>query len=171
MSFSSPATDIVSMLLRRALPFLTTFVLVLLAYMPGLVPALGTVMPPLPLIPLFYWSIHRPDWFGAISSFALGLLVDLLLGAPLGVTAGLYAVSHLLLMQQQRFFRGSPFHVLWAGYAVTQLTVTLGQALLWWTIADVTPRFLVLLGINVLGLALFPLVCAVLARLHKWLKE
>ena len=47
--------------------------------------------------------------------------------------------------------------------------LTLAQAVAWWALASVTPRGLVLLGINVLGAAVFPLLAMVLARLHKWL--
>jgi rod shape-determining protein MreD len=163
MDFAGP------LILQRLLPWLLTLLLAVLACLPGTMPVLGAVMPPLALIPLFYFSIHRPDWFGPVSAFIIGLLVDTLLGAPLGVTAGLYAVMQLLLQQQQRFFKSAPFHVLWVGYAFTQLVVTMVQSAAWWALAGVTPQPLALLGMNVLGMAVFPPLSALCARLQKWL--
>jgi len=167
MNFSSTTGGILQGVLQRLLPVISTFLLLVLAYVPGMIPGLGSMIPPLPLIALFYWSIHRPDWFGVIASFIMGLMVDLLLAAPLGVTAGLYAIAHLLLVQQQRFFRGSPFYILWTGYAVAQLFVSTGQMLCWWYLADVTPHIRAWTGSNLFGLAIFPLVATGLAWLHK----
>jgi len=165
----SPVNNVSHTLAQRVLPLLLTFLLAVLAYMPGMIPVLSTVMPPLPLIPLFYFSIHRPDWFGPVTAFVFGLLVDVLLGAPLGITAGLYAVMQLLLLKQQRFFKGSPFYVLWAGYGFTQLVVTVLQSVAWWVLAGVTPQVGALLGMNVLGMAVFPPLGALCSRLQKWL--
>ena len=161
----------VALLGRAMVPMLVTLVLLFISHLPGSFPQLASIMPPLALMAVFYWAVHRPDWFGVVSAFIVGLLVDLLFGAPLGVSAGLYAVSHILLAQQQRFFKGTTFPQVWAGYAVTQLVVTLGQALLWWLILARAPHLLDLLALNVLGIMLFPPICWGLSRLHKALTQ
>lgn len=152
---------------RRFVPMAVTLLLLVVCHAPGVFVTLAPVMPPLALMAVFYWAVHRPDWFGVVSAFILGLLVDILLGAPLGISAGLYAVSHILLTQQQRFFKGTTFPLVWAGYGITQLFVTAGQALLWWIVLDRTPLPMTLLTANVLGLLLFPPVCWILSRLHR----
>lgn len=157
----------VALLGRAIAPLFVTLVLLFISHLPGSFPALAPIMPPLALMAVFYWAVHRPDWFGVIGAFVIGLLADLLFGAPLGVSAGLYAVSHILLTQQQLFFKGTTFLQVWAGYVVTQLGVTLMQTLLWWLIADRTPQLVDLLVMNILGGLLFPPICWVLSRLHK----
>lgn len=152
---------------RRFVPLLVTLLLLFASHLPGTFVALAPVMPPLALMAVFYWAVHRPDWFGSISAFVVGLLADLLFGAPLGISAGLYAASHILLTQQQRFFKGTTFQLVWAGYGITQLAVTLGQALLWWLVLARQPQLEPLLTLNVLGVLLFPPICWTLSRLHR----
>lgn len=157
--------------LCRCAPLAVTLLLLLLSHAPGAYVALAPVMPPLALMAVFYWSVHRPDWFGVVSAFVVGLLVDVLLGAPLGISAGLYAVSHILLTRQQRFFKGTTFPLVWGGYAVTQLAVTVGQALLWWLLLARAPHLGDVLTLNILGALLFPPVCWILSRLQKLLGD
>lgn len=163
----SRATQQLRYSVRALAPLVFTLFLLLLCHLPSVPPTLASIMPPLALMAVFFWAVHRPDWFSAPAAFVIGLLVDLLMAAPLGLTAGLYGVSHILLTRQQRFFLGANFLQLWAGYAVTQLFVTLGQALGWWLLLQRTPVVLDWLLLNILGALLFLPIGWLLTRVHR----
>lgn len=157
---------------RAFTPLALTLLLVLLTHVPaGGMTLVAPVLPPLALMAVFYWAVHRPDWFGVLSAFLTGLLVDLLLGAPIGISAGLYAASHILLTRQQRFFLGANFLQLWAGYVVTQLFVTLGQALLWWVLLARPWPLADLFWLNMLGALVFVPLAWGFSRLHRLLVQ
>ena len=165
----TPILAILNDTLRRMVP-LASIVLLLalsLAPVPG-ARALGlaATLPPLALMGVFYWAVYRPDRFGIVAAFGIGALADLLMGAPVGVTAFLYAATQRLVRQQQRLFKGGTFVLLWTGYMAVQLSVGALQWAVWsWlahTAYPLTP-FAVQLA---LGLCLFPPVYFGLSRLH-----
>ena len=165
----TPVLSILNDTLRRMVP-LASIVLLLalsLAPVPG-ARALGlaATLPPLALMGVFYWSVYRPDRFGIVAAFVIGALADLLMGAPVGVTAFLYAATQRTVRQQQRLFRGGTFVLLWTGYMVVQLAVSTLQWAAWsWLshIAYPVAPFAVQLAF---GLCLFPPVYFLLSRLH-----
>ena len=53
---------------------------------------------------LFFWSLYRPDLFGAGAAFAIGLAHDALAGLPLGLTSLVLLLVRHLVVVQQRFF-------------------------------------------------------------------
>lgn len=151
---------------RRLTPTVSTLALLVLSFVHLPLPYVSSVMPPLALMGVFYWAVYRPDRFGILAAFLIGLLQDLLMGAPLGVTAFLYALAHRLLWQQQRFFRGGSFWQLWLGYVVTQAMVSLGQWIAWslldGAVYNPMPFILQLL----LALCLYPPIGWLLNRIH-----
>src|SRR6266478_1286686 len=75
---------------------------------------LGQFMPALPLIPVFYWGLTHtrdmPYWF----LFALGLVMDAVMGAPLGLSSLLYMLFLKLLHMQRRFIHKEGFVIKWS---------------------------------------------------------
>jgi rod shape-determining protein MreD len=72
--------------------FVATLLLALLAYaVLGRAAAGGAVLINLPLIALFIWSLRRPWFVSPPVLLIIGLLQDLMIGAPLGV----WALAHL----------------------------------------------------------------------------
>lgn len=102
---------------RHLLPFGLTLILVLLNAMPSRLPGYAAIAPMLPLIGIYYWSIHRPDLMSAILAFVVGVVTDILSGVPLGVTAFLFLLVHGLTSSQRKFFLGKPFMLAWWGFA------------------------------------------------------
>jgi len=83
---------------------------------------LGQFMPALPLIPVFYWGLSHsrdmPYWF----VFALGLVMDAVMGMPMGLSSLLYMIFLKLLHMQRRFIQKEGFIIKW-GYFGALLAV------------------------------------------------
>lgn len=153
--------------LRTALPFVTALVCALLGVVPWPLPHLGTVAPPLALMALYYWTIHRPDLLRPGMAFVVGLLNDLVQGLPPGLSALLYVGLHQILLRQRRFFAGHAFFMMWSGFALTALA---GKLLEWalvclwgWQLAPILPVAMQTL----LAVAFFPIPCWLFIRLQK----
>ncbi|MDD4615596.1 MAG: rod shape-determining protein MreD [Alphaproteobacteria bacterium] len=155
--------------LRAALPLASTLFMTLLGSGAWPIPYLGTVMPPLAFIALFYWSAHRPDLFSPSAAFGIGILNDLVGGgAMLGTSALLFTVAHQIIFQQRSVFAGRSFLMLWTGYCIAATVLMLLQ----WTMQGFLEwRFVPILPVltqAVLGIVLFPLPCWILIRLQRF---
>lgn len=118
--------------LRHLLPFCLTLLLVLIDAMPTRLPGFAMVAPLLPLIGVYYWSIHRPELLPPSSAFLLGLVNDIIGGTPLGVTALVFLVLQGLASSQRRFFLGKPFLVAWWGFTL----VAIGSVTAQWVLVS-----------------------------------
>lgn len=152
---------------RMTLPFTTTLLCVLLGAAAWPVPHLGTIAPPLALMAVYYWSIHRPDLFRPWMAFVVGLGNDTIQFLPLGLSALLFVAAHQVIFRQRRFFAGHSFFMLWTGFALTVIAVTAAewviQQLLAWQITPVIPVALQ----TMLAIVFFPLPCWLLIRLQR----
>lgn len=153
--------------LRTALPFVTALVCVLLGVVSWPLPYFGSVAPPLALMALYYWTIHRPDLLRPGMAFIIGLLNDLVQGLPLGLSALLYVGFQQILLHQRRFFAGHAFFMMWSGFVLTALA---GKALEWamvcllgWQLVPVLPVAMQIL----LAIAFFPIPCWLFIHMQK----
>ncbi|SDG54202.1 rod shape-determining protein MreD [Roseospirillum parvum] len=155
-----------SQFLRRQVPVALAVLLLVLAQVPTQVPGLVEVAPMLGLICVYYWAIYRPDLFGAASAFALGLLDDILSGAPLGSGALALLLAHGVISRQRTLFHAKPFAVTWPVFAV----VAAGAYLVRWLGAGlvrgaVLPAEPVVVG-WLMTVAAYPLLGWLLASLN-----
>jgi rod shape-determining protein MreD len=67
----------------------------------GLVPA-----PLFALVPVYFWCLVRPDLMTPAAAFAIGILEDIMSGAPPGVWTLSYVVSYALVSRQRESFAG-----------------------------------------------------------------
>jgi len=153
---------------RMSLPFVTTFLCVLLGVAAWPIPYFGSVAPPLALIAVYYWSIHRPDLFGSGMAFIIGFINDIVHSLPLGLSALLFVAAHQVVFHQRRFFTGHSFFTMWAGFILTVFFVTtmewLLQGLLIWHLAPAGPVLVQCL----LAIVFFPLPCWLFIRLQRF---
>lgn len=107
------------------LPSVITLLLILVYIMPKHIGGLSSVMPILHMIPIFYWGMasprEMPYWF----VFIAGILMDVAMGLPLGITALLYIMFLVLMRVQLRFVHKEGFVVKWL-YFGALLLVMLG---------------------------------------------
>ena len=103
---------------RGLFPFLVTLSMLLLTAMPLRLPEISGIMPPLTLVAVCYWSIHRPQLLPLWAVFLIGLLQDLLSGGPIGVAAITLISVHTLVLWQRRVFLTSSFAMVWCAFMV-----------------------------------------------------
>jgi rod shape-determining protein MreD len=153
--------------LKAAMPSVTALLMALLSVGAWPIPHLGSVMPPLAFIALFYWSAHRPDLFPPAAAFATGLLNDLVNGHPLGLTALLFTGAHQIIWRQRGLFAGHSFLMLWSGFALAATLFMFAEwlvmGLLAWQMAPLLPVLIQ----TVLAIVLFPLPCWIFIQLQR----
>ncbi len=106
-----------------AIPSLLTILLAILYLVHKHVGELGSVMPLLPLMPVFYWGVQQaravPYWL----MFLIGLVLDTVTGLPLGLSSLIYILFLWLLLAQRRFFHKEGFLIKWIYLAALLLAV------------------------------------------------
>jgi rod shape-determining protein MreD len=116
--------------LRSTTPTLITLVLALLPALPIRLPGDFTIVPALTLMSVYYWTIYRPDLLPLPTIFGVGVLEDVVTGAPLGLTALTLLGCWALVVGQRRIFFGRPFGIVWGGFLlVAGLAATAGWML------------------------------------------
>jgi rod shape-determining protein MreD len=84
---------------------------------------------------VYFWSLYRPDVFGAGTTFAIGIVYDALAGLPLGATALALVLVRQVIVVQQRFFLASSFAVVWCCFLLLAPVVEIVRwavLSLWW---------------------------------------
>lgn len=157
--------------LRGLTPFVFTFLMVLASALPWHLPNFAPVTPAFTTIAIYYWSIYRPDKLPYAATFILAMLLDLLTGTPLGLSALVYLLLQVILNTQRTFFHSKPFLVVWWGFSL----VMPGVSLVSWIIASlyfnalVPPMpFIIQAGLTI---SLYPLFAVVLSALHRHMME
>ncbi len=156
---------------RWGLSLLTLGILIALSIVPFQVAHLGDIRPSFVLIAVYYWSVLRASPLIALLAFAVGLLIDLVSGYPIGMHAIAFVAAQWVTSAQRRFLMGQSFPVLWAGFALVALGVGLLQwglfSLFNWTL--VAPK-LILIS-TALTVFLFPAMVVPLSIVHKALAD
>lgn len=127
-----PAVDYLKNFIRIILPSTTVLLLIFLSALPLGIPYFSSVTPFFALIAVYFWSIYRSEIFPIWIVFVLGLIQDLILGTPLGITALILILVRSLSVSQRRFLLGQSFIVEWAGF----ILVALGASFLAWAIGS-----------------------------------
>lgn len=159
------------MWLWACLPAGLTALLWLVCLVPKYVDVLNQFMPLLPLVPIFYWGIHRagemPYWF----VFTLGLFMDVISGVPLGLTSLLYMVFLGIAHTQYKYVHKEGFVIQWGYFAVLLLTFCGAQ---WLCMSLVVGQAQSLLPASiqwVLTAACYPLLQHICNRLQETIAE
>lgn len=148
-------------------PLATSFVVALVAVLPIPIPYYSVAAPSLTLVAVYYWMVFRPDLMPALGLFALGIVVDALAGAPLGVSSLVYLVVQVAILNQRRFLIGQPFWLLWSGFALLAPPAILFQWLVLSLLREALLAPLATVASGLLTILLFPLVAYVLVRLQR----
>ena len=103
---------------RGLSPVALALVLVILGIVPTRVPGFAQVAPVLVLVAVYHWAFYRPSLFPVAAVFGIGILQDLLSGAPVGLNALVFLTVYGLVGWQRRFLVGKSFLIYWFGFAV-----------------------------------------------------
>jgi rod shape-determining protein MreD len=155
--------------LRLLLPFALALGAVLIDALPLLGLGPWGLTPFSTLCVVYFWSLYRPDLFGAAAAFATGIVYDALAGLPLGLSALILVLTRQLVVVQRRFFVARSFLVVLSCFVLLAPAVELARwllACLWWgRLFPVQPIALSVL----LTMALYPVASLLLARVDGWI--
>jgi len=112
-------------LLAAAIPVLSGFLGVLVSSIPISLTG-GFIPPPLfALMPVYFWSLVRPDLMPPGAVFFIGLAEDILSGGPPGVWAVTFLVCYAFLDRQRETFAGLASYGAILGFAAVMLIASL----------------------------------------------
>lgn len=150
--------------LRNSLPVMVALLLVLINVIPMHIPGLSRIVPILPLIAVYQWAVYRPNLMPPLAVFFIGIMHDILSGAPIGVNAVVFLVVYGVVAYQQRFFSGKSFLVVWMGFGI----VAFGASILLWLLVSILSASIVepraAIFQYLLNFGFFPLLAGVLLR-------
>ena len=154
---------------RGLIPSLSLIALVLLSVIPSGLPGFATTNPSYALIGIFYWTTFRSDLFPASMVFLIGLLQDILVGTPIGLSAVVLLAVYGVTLSQRRVMIGRPFYLLWLGF----IAIAAGAIALAWLLASIlATQPIPLIGIAMqllITIAAFPFLVWLLVRIHRYI--
>lgn len=149
----------IDLALRRSIPVALAVLLVFLGILPWNTHTLSPLTANLVLIPIYYWTLHRPRLMTIWAVAAIGLLSDFVGGTLIGVNMLSFLIGYRVAVSQRKIFAGAPFIIVWGGYLLMSAVAGLVQWLLvsWWagTIVNARPALL----LYMIGAVAYPL-CA-----------
>lgn len=135
----APLTHVLDDLVRKTAPVAVTLVLVLVALMHLPVPGFAELAPMLPVMAIYYWSLHRPELLPFWAVFLIGLVIDALTGGTLGFNALMLLLVSAFMRPQQRYLAERGFAVHWV---IFMIVVTIFEFLRWLLMAAIAHKFL-----------------------------
>ena len=167
--FSSPSLPRVNSGFGRVLPMATTVLAALIAILPLRVPGYAALTPAFALMAVYHWSIYRPDLLPAIGLFAIGLGQDLLVGAPVGVSALILLLTRTAVLRFRRHFVNRTFPFVWAGFTLLSAAAMLTGWVMHCLIYQTFFSLRTVVFRTVLTVAIFPVASFALGRAQRTL--
>ncbi len=148
---------------RAGFPALFTALLIAVAAVPVGVPGLSAAVA---LPPVFFWSIFRPAAMPPPAVFALGLLLDLVSFAPLGIGVLVLLVVHAVAIRLRDWLVKQSFLLVWLAFCVFAAgAAALGFLLHALLMMQVPPRMPAIFQAGVAA-GIYPALGWALGRLH-----
>ena len=151
----------------EALPFLVGALLAVLSVLPFKLAGGGIVMPFLSFAAFFYWRLMRPDLMSVFSGFILGLIQDIVSGAPLGLHALVYVLAAGVMNMRSFAPLRDSFKLMWRSF----ITMTVGLGVVIWLLYNLlSPHYVGPEGYAVQVLVtcfMFPLLAWFFGFMHR----
>ena len=163
----APLTHVLDDLVRKMAPIAVTVLLVMIALMHIPVPGFAELAPMLPVMAVYYWSLHRPELLPFWAVFLIGLVIDTLTGGTLGFNALMLLLVAAFMRPQRRYLFERGFAVHWIVFMVV---VAVFEFLRWVLMAAIAHTFLSLgdPALRVLlAIALYPCLSWFLLRVDQ----
>jgi len=154
---------------RLLLPGVVLLFFVILTLAPLRLPYLSDILPLLPVLAVFQFSLATPERLPGPFLLAMGVLLDLLLGgpgAPVGVSALGFVLVRAAVVGSRRHLVGVPFLFQWVGFCILSWAFV---ALVWaftslwtWTVIDPVPAMMQ----YAVMIVAYPLLAPLLARVR-----
>jgi rod shape-determining protein MreD len=157
----------VESLLGRLVPWLTCLAAAILSLLWLPVPGYAAISPAFALIAIYCWSVWRPELLPYVAVFAIGVIEDLIRGAPLGGGPLTLLIAAAFVRSQHRLIHGKSFETFWAAFGMTALLVALAT----WAAQSFAHQRLLAPGPAALQflftVALFPVAAWLLSRAQR----
>ena len=152
-----------------ALPFATIAGAILMMPLPLSVKAFGYwLMPSLPIIAIFLWTLYRPDLLSPLIVLVLGVLMDLLIEGPVGASSLAFLVAYSIVLSQRVFWMTLPGTGVLTAFA---FVIALAETVFWLAVSFAHGGFLsptpALLE-AAMSILVFPLVRSAFKPLQRW---
>jgi len=90
-------------------PSLSIFITVLMMPLPIAFKFAGYwLVPSLPLVAIFLWTMYRPDLLPALAVLVLGMIMDLLIDGPMGVSSLSFLTAYAIVVSQRLYWLTLP---------------------------------------------------------------
>ena len=146
-----------------------TVLLLFLSVIPFYWGELSQIKPLFIVMVIYFWTVYRPSLLPPVFVFLLGVLMDLMMAWPLGISAFVYTGIQWLVRTQRRFLMGQSFFVFWGGFMLVALLAGIAHwglfCLLNLTFINILPVFFNI-GVSIF---LFPFILLPLFLIHKLL--
>ena len=163
----APLLQRLDLTLRGAAPVSLSLLIVLLSQVPVGFPGGVPFTPFLPLICVYYWTVHRPDLMPVWAVFLIGLLHDLLSAGAIGVGCFTLLGAYGVVATQRRFLVSFSVLLQWVSFAVLALAATLVVWLLTMIVMGLALNPAPLVYQYVLTVAVYPLLAWLFARTQR----
>ncbi len=150
---------------RRYVPLISTVFAMLLGLMPVVVSTLW--MPDLAFLVLITWRLMRPEIWQAQVALGLGLLADLVSGAPPGQSMLLWTIIFLGLDYADHLLGVRDY---WLDWVLAAAAILFHSAGVWYIalLMGAHMSFLVMVPQLILSILLYPLMARIVLRLDRW---
>lgn len=108
-------------IVMTVVPFIMAVICVLLSFVPVGRIFGSSVTPAFAFMAIYYWGVVRPEMFPPVAVFAVGLILDLMSGGPIGLWAFVYVATYALVITQRFMLVNAPFSAFWFGFILASL--------------------------------------------------
>lgn len=156
---------------RQTLPVAVTLSFLLFSLVPLHIPGFDRIVPALPLMAIFHWSIYRPELMPISAVFLLGILSDALQGTPFGLHSAIYLGVYGAVTFQHGFFFDKSFAVVWVifGFVAGAAMILTLLLVSFVSMSLVSPGAVFFQFLSTV--AFFPVVAWLLSQLHRMALE
>lgn len=145
-------------------PMLQCLILTLLLALPLRVFGLRLPEPVLPLVLTFAWAVIRPSILAPMAILLLGLFLDIVWGAPLGLWAVSLLTAYGVVLASRNMMAGQSQPMMWAWYG-TVCVIAMGGAYLFSMLdAHTMPNLVSVLWQLLATIVLYPLAHRLIDR-------
>ena len=123
-------SEIVYSFFKQRIPLIFSLFLIFLFYMPLDLFEISGLRPQLGFICVYYWIQKRPQMFGLISAFIIGITVDICSTTPLGINCLLLMAFSLALSGIFRYVKPTSFQIDWLFFSLSETLISLSKWLI-----------------------------------------
>lgn len=157
--------------LQRLIPIISTILFVLIFNIPLYPFVADNIRPYISLICVYFWLIHRPYLFGAISVYMVGILEDIVSSTPFGTNIFTLLLLYLLTNLITKFLANKPFIIIWYGFCFTTFITLFAK---WLVVSIYYSQFLPvssLIFIYLTTIAFYPIFSIINVYIHDHFME